>query len=798
MTIVPQRAVRYIYLNREPAWSGFQLTGLERLSDGTLSLVRAPRPIGTIGMSPTNGTATPPAGAGTGPAPGPAGVAIDCGDLYASDPASNRVSRFNPCLAQPEPWPCIGGPGPWPGQLDTPRGLAVLPAAARPRLAVAEEGNDRVQVFDLATGQSLLLLGKTGPDGRPQPGNGVGEFNAPWGLAADVADNLYVADHGNARVQKLGPRGAPDAAFAATIAQQVTPPKGPVAVSIAGPSGQQLLYVLDVAAGSARVLVFNTQGQSQPPGAFTIDPTDVAAPTALAIVGGSIYVGSLDGSMVRYDDAGRLVSRYVGPDGSPPVRALAVDSSGMLLACPGGWPLTRFNPTGGHGKSGRFRAGPIAVSVPPMAWHRWRVEAEPLDAAAGVQLFTMVALPGPSPPPEGPDDDPFPASSGWAALPRNQLDVAILDDDAIAVLKGKPTPSGPDVSPDDPPRDVWIWLAGRLEGDGLVSPVFRQMRIDVAPGSSLRYLPRIYREGSILAPQPTAAPAALAQYRLASLQSRLLLDLWLAAIDAELGRTAAALAELPRRFDPAAAPAAGLPWLASWLEFDWLETWPEADARRYLAGAFALGRIRGTTEGLRRYLKIYAGVDAWVEEPSALNGGAPWCWARPPRSASTRSSPRRRPMAPSWRAPRRWTIRTCSTRPTAACRSSATSRTSSASRSTPRRWPPPAHWTPSTPCWPVRRPRTPRITSACSPPGCAWGSRRASDWTRSSPARPPTSTWPRPRPRRWQPTAHPHRSVRWASTRFWPTSRGVRAGSARALMSAARSADIRRWRDDGT
>src|SRR5262249_34929616 len=131
------------------------------------------------------------------------------------------------------------------------------------------------------------------------------------------------------------------------------------------------------------------------------------------------------------------------------------------------------------------------------------------------------------------------------------------------------------------------------------------------------------REGSIVALPPTAGTAELTEHRRASLQSRLLLDLWLAAIDAELGRTAAALAELPRRFDPAAAPAGGLPWLASWLEFDWLETWPEADARRYLAGAFALAQTRGTIEGLRRYLKIYAGVDARIAEPSALNGGAP-------------------------------------------------------------------------------------------------------------------------------------------------------------------------------
>ena len=645
MTIVPQRAVRYIYLNREPAWSGFHLTGLERLSDGTLSLVRAPEPIGTIGTPTTDGAATPPAtaagGGGTGPAPGPAGVAIDCGDIYASDSAAHQVSRFNACLAQPAPLPCAGGKGPRPGQLDTPRGLAVLHSAAGPQLAVAEEGNDRIQVLDLATGQSLMVIGKTGPDGRLQPGSALGEFQAPWGLAADAEGNLYVADHGNARVQKLGPRGAADAAFAATIAQQPAPPKGPVAVAIAGSSGQQLLYVLDVAAGTARVLVFNTHGQSQPPGVFTINPTDVAKPTALAIVGGSIYVGSSsrDGSMARYNGiTGRLASRYAGPDGSPPVRAMAVDSSGMLLASPGKWPLTRFDPTGGYGKSGYFRAGPIAVSVPPLSWHRWRIDADSLDPAAGVQLFSMVAFPGPNPPPGGPEDNSFPESSDWAALPRNQLDVAILDDDARAALRGLPTPSG-QVEPDDAPREVWIWLGGRLEGDGRVSPVLRQMRIDVAPGSSLRYLPRIYREGSILAPLPTATPAAMFQHRLERLQSRLLLDLWLAAIDAELGRTAAALAELPRRFDPAAAPTDGLPWLASWLDFDWQETWPEADARRYLAGAFALGRIRGTTEGLRRYLKIYAGVDAWVEEPSALERWRP-ARARPDVHARVRHGPR--------------------------------------------------------------------------------------------------------------------------------------------------------------
>jgi hypothetical protein len=251
----PRRADRFAYLNNDPAWAGFDLTRLERLPGGALGLTRAPRPVGDIGLVPA--PAVPPA------FDGPAGVVEAGGDLYASDPAAHRVSRLNACLARPEPLPCVGGPGPWPGQLHTPRGLAALPGAAGFRLAVAEEGNNRVQVFDAATGQSLLVVGKTGPDGRPEPGDGPGEFRAPWGLAADARGCLYVADHGNGRVQKLGPRGDPDAGFADTLAAQPSAPKSPVALTVAGPAGGQRLLVLDVSTeGTGRVVWFDTRGNA--------------------------------------------------------------------------------------------------------------------------------------------------------------------------------------------------------------------------------------------------------------------------------------------------------------------------------------------------------------------------------------------------------------------------------------------------------------------------------------------------------------------------------------------------------
>jgi phage tail-like protein len=609
----PQRVVRYAYLNREPAWSGFDLSGLEVLPDGTLVLARVPAASGTVG-TPAVAPPTP----SHDPTAGPAGVAVCRGDVFAADPAAHRIGHFNECLDFPKSIPCAAGPGPWPGQLDTPRGLAALTGRAGVVLVVAEEGNHRIQAFDAATGQVLFVVGETGPDGLPLPGDGPGEFRGPRGLAADAAGNLYVADRGNGRVQKLGPRGAPDAGFG----ERVKGLNAPEAVAVgAPPPGEDgpSIYVLDIdAAGAGTVLIYDGAGNPRAPGSFAV--TEVATPAALAVGDGPVFVGSYDGSLARYDTAGKSAGKSAATEQSPPVRGLAVGPSGALLATPGGWPLTLFLPTAGCVTSGHFRTGPIVVNVPPFAWHRWRVDAE---GAAGVALFTRVRPAGSPDPGPGTADDPFPPSEGWQGLPRGQLDVLVLDDDVRAALAGALPPGGDDLDPDGPPRDVWVWLAGRLDGDGTASPAVHQMRLDVAPGSSLRHLPGIYRSGTLIAPVPNAPDTALAAARRAALQSRLLLDLWLAALDAALGRTAEALAELPRRFDPAAAPSDGLPWLASWIGFDWDASWPEADARRYLAGGFDLAKGRGTVAGLRAYLKIYAGVDAWVVEPSAGNGGAP-------------------------------------------------------------------------------------------------------------------------------------------------------------------------------
>ena len=79
-----------------------------------------------------------------------------------------------------------------------------------------------------------------------------------------------------------------------------------------------------------------------------------------------------------------------------------------------------------------------------------------------------------------------------------------------------------------------------------------------------------------------------------------------------LGELEETISDLPSLFDPFSAPNGDFPswlsWLSSWLAFDLNQAWSEDETRRFLAEAFDLYGKRGTVEGLRRYLKIYAGV----------------------------------------------------------------------------------------------------------------------------------------------------------------------------------------------
>jgi phage tail-like protein len=121
----------------------------------------------------------------------------------------------------------------------------------------------------------------------------------------------------------------------------------------------------------------------------------------------------------------------------------------------------------------------------------------------------------------------------------------------------------------------------------------------------LRYLPAIYGNDAL---------------------RRDLLERFLSLHESVLGELENSIARLPQLFDPQGAPHGEFPsrlsWLAGWLAFDLAAIWSEPDARTYLAGAFELYGKRGTAEGLRRHLEMYAGVHARIIELAAHSD--PW------------------------------------------------------------------------------------------------------------------------------------------------------------------------------
>lgn len=78
---------------------------------------------------------------------------------------------------------------------------------------------------------------------------------------------------------------------------------------------------------------------------------------------------------------------------------------------------------------------------------------------------------------------------------------------------------------------------------------------------------------------------------------------------------------------PSLAPYDLLTWLASWVGIDELdETWPEESKRELIGHAIELYAIRGTVEGLKRHIAIYAGNEPVIEESGACS------WSNEPDS----------------------------------------------------------------------------------------------------------------------------------------------------------------------
>ncbi|NLX11319.1 MAG: phage tail protein [Chloroflexi bacterium] len=566
----------YLYLNRDNGWPDFQMHGLVRRDDGSLTLFPVPLLDGVL----------PPEVARL-PAPDlPAGIVVGPdGSLYYTQPEAQRIIRLDVCDSEALPLPCLGGEGTRPAQFDLPRGLAYHPL--RGALLVADSRNHRVQVFDLETLQLVGVWGRAELATGPQPGTAPGRFDTPVALAVDDAGSVYVVDYGNWRVQKLDLNGRPISAFWDTIIAGETAPGRPVGVATSGRGDEAEVTILDT--NPPRVLVYDTQGHYR----RTLGEGLLLDPLALAADEQGVYVGD-NGlrRVIRLALDGSYAEAAVGYQG--PIAALALDPDGALWLHPGGThaPL-RLTLDRGYTRSGVLWGGPFEGGAEPVIWNQVRALAGPLPDGAHLRLFTYIAdQPTSAPPDPTPGDlDPFDTRhSPWCALPPDVLDGLIQGRDG-------------DGAPAFYPAGRWLWIGAHLTGEGRSTPILPQVRVDFDHEGYLQHLPAIY----------------------ATSPQRDTLARLLGLFESLFAGAEGQIAGLDRYFDVEAVPAAWLPWLAGWLGLELDERWSEAYQREALAGAFALYAWRGTAEGLRRALKFFAGVEAIVESPIQY---ATW-WALP-------------------------------------------------------------------------------------------------------------------------------------------------------------------------
>lgn len=223
---------------------------------------------------------------------------------------------------------------------------------------------------------------------------------------------------------------------------------------------------------------------------------------------------------------------------------------------------------------GVFVGGPFTAHPSATQWFRIRAAAERQPPDEHIQLFTATGEPGTVPAVDATEEHPF-SDPVWLPLPRDVSDGIIFN----------------------PPASQ-LWVGGILQAEGETTPLIHQIRVEYGRDTSLRFVPAVFYEDR---------------------EARDFLERLLALHEGFLRGIEEAVEGLPKLFDPDAAPNDETPswlgWLAGWLAFEMSGRWSDADARAFVAEAFDLNGKRGTVEGLRRYLRMYGGVEARIEEP---------------------------------------------------------------------------------------------------------------------------------------------------------------------------------------
>jgi uncharacterized protein (TIGR03437 family) len=309
---------------------------IRKIANGVISTVAGN---GTPGFSGDGGPAT------SAELNYPSGVAVDsAGNLYIADYFNQRIRKVSngtiTTVAGIATWGFSGDNGPaTSAQLNYPNGVAVDSAG---NLYIADTYNYRIRKVSNGTIVTVAGGGSALGDGGPATS---ALLSLPYGVAADIFGNLYIADAGANRIRKVtdgtistvagnGTLGFSGDGGAATGAQMYSP------FGVAVDSGGDL-FIADT--GNARVRevqngVISTIAGNGTPGYGGDGGPAVSAmldyPSGVAVGAGAVYVADADNGRVRAliapPSLGGIVNSasYAG-GGVAPGEIVAIFGSGM-------------------------------------------------------------------------------------------------------------------------------------------------------------------------------------------------------------------------------------------------------------------------------------------------------------------------------------------------------------------------------------------------------------------------------------------------------------------------------------
>lgn len=469
-------------------------------------------------------------------------VAADsAGRIFALDGSTSRISILDLDNSRCEMISQIGGYGSSLRHLRHPRSLAVLPSGA---IAVADTGNQRVQLFSAAPYVLLHVWGNPNLDLKP------------CAVATDHCGIVYILDRVTRSVLRVRATGE----WLEPIGKNAL--TDPVNLAV-GPDQQ--VAVVDGRGANAVIILFPAGGGkslslnlTKSPCSLTFDDQgDLYAGTANALIAklenddSPPHGWSLGGEGVSDEDGQVTSVVWTANHGLVGVLTNSTPNDQGVIVSP---QVFSMDPAAAFRLSGSFTVAPLDSNIETCSWHRVQITGTvPANASLTIESATSES-----------------ETANWSSFVPCATVAGDNPDCLIQSVPGR-----------------FLQLRLTLQSDGSVSPRIHSLKVFFPRESYLQYLPSVFQDDP---------------------QSRFFLDRFLSIFQTTFDALDAKLDNLWQFFDPLVTPEALLPWLAAWIAFPLDPTQPPALQRQLLRGAFTSYVTRGTVAGLQKTIQDWTGV----------------------------------------------------------------------------------------------------------------------------------------------------------------------------------------------